>query len=337
MLTAIAVALGIVLASLIIVPLFATSLLLNQHFEQPQHDPADFGLSPQQVERITLSTDDGLDLAAWRVLADAGSGEGAADGTGAADTGGDVDGDPANTKQPPHGTVIILSGIQNPSVTAFFGYGRMLADAGWDTLLVEMRARSLSEGTTIGLGYTEWLDVKAGVDYLAADPRTDASDQPIIAMGTSAGGATVLTAAGEVPRIDGVIAISAFSTFTDAYIDNAANMGFPRSLGNASRPFMHLNLGMRFGFDATQRTPIAAVSKLGDRPLLLMQSTDDREVPYAHFERLHDAATAADVPLTIFVREGNYHFVVYSHLLENPEQDPEFTSALLDFLTQFED
>ncbi len=53
-------------------------------------------------------------------------------------------------------TVIILSGIENPSVTAFFGYAKMLADNGWDSLLIEMRARNLSEGEKIGLGYTEW-------------------------------------------------------------------------------------------------------------------------------------------------------------------------------------
>lgn len=31
----------------------------------------------------------------------------------------------------------------------------MLSDNGWDCLLIEMRARSLSEGNDIGLGMTE--------------------------------------------------------------------------------------------------------------------------------------------------------------------------------------
>ena len=298
---------ALALVSLVAAPLIASSMLLGQHFDQPQRDPLAFGIPADQVQRITLTTEDGLKLAAWRVFADA-------------------DGDS------PRGTVVILSGIQQPSVTAFFGYADLFAQAGWDSLLIEMRARSLSEGTTIGLGYSEVLDIKAGVDLLNNDPMSRASDRPIVALGTSMGGSTVLMAAASDTRIDAVIAVSAFSTFADAYVDNAANMGMPRFLGNASKPVMNFLIERRFGAEATAVKPICAIAQLGDRPVLLMQSTEDREVPASHFKRLKDAAQAAGVSVQTFLREGNHHFVIYSNLLSTPAADPEFSEALLAFV-----
>ena len=294
----------LVLTILFAIPWYGLSLFLNQRYEQPQHDPDDFDII---YEAVTLTTSDDLNLAAWRVFAN-------------------VD--------HPHGTIVILSGIQQPSVTAFFGYAQTFAEAGWDTLLIEKRARSLSEGESIGLGMTEWLDVEAGVLYLDVDPRIGQS--PIIVMGTSAGGATAIVAAGEIPRIDGVIAISAYTSFTDAYVDNLHLMGIPRFIGEATRPFMYLHLTWRFNTEDLNRTPINALSSFHGRPLLLMHSTEDWQVPFSHFEQLELAATEADLPLTTFVREGDWHFVVYDAYLFAPHLDLAFYQVLLEFLATFE-
>ena len=287
---------------LFVIPWFALTLLLNQRYEQPQFDSLDFGI---ESERITLTTNDGLNLAAWRTYAE-------------------------GSKL--SGTVIIVSGIQQPSVTAFFGYSQMFAENGWDTLLIEKRARSASEGKSIGLAMTEWMDVLAGVDFLEIDER--AGDFPIIALGTSAGGAAVIVAAAEVPRIDGVIAISAYTNFIDAYVDNAPYSGIPRFIANATRPFMWLNLGFRFGFNELNRAPINAIEKLDERPILLMHSTEDWEVPFIHFERLKQAALDVGAHLSTFEREGNWHFVVYD--ISTPAEDVEFSGAIFEFLAQFE-
>jgi len=237
----IAVFAAIVLAVLILLPIFVMSLFLGQRYYQHQHNSIEFGIESQQ---ISLTTYDGLAIAAWRTFA---------------------------VNEPPLGTVIILSGLQQPSVTAFFGYASMLAENGWDALLIEKRARSLSEGSGIGFGLTEWMDVKAGVYYLDYDPR--ARDLPIVAMGTSAGGATVIIAGGEVPRIDGIIAISAYSNFADLYVDGIAMMGLPRFLGTMTTPFMNLRMGLGFGFNTIRLTPENSITNLSQRPILLMHST----------------------------------------------------------------
>ncbi|MCL2438347.1 MAG: alpha/beta hydrolase [Coriobacteriia bacterium] len=299
--------LALVLLVLVGMPLYAASLLLHQRYDVQQRDSLEFGIESQY---ITLTTSDDLNLAAWRTFAETEGGS-------------------------PYGTVIILSGIQRPSVTEFFGYADMLAQEGWDALLIEKRARGSSEGTTIGLGFTEWKDVQAGVEFLDADQR--AGDFPIVAMGTSAGGATVLTAGGNVPRIDGVISISGYSTWTEAYVDNAVEVGIPRFVAVASSPFMDLIVGARFGFDVTGNTPAHALEYFGTRPLLLMHSTEDHHVPITHFNRLQKEARAFNIPLSTFVREGDWHFVVYDHYIEDPVQDDEFSQSILGFLNQFEE
>ena len=285
-------------ALLVAIPNMVMPMFLGQRFEQEQYDSLDYGISS---ERITLATDDSLSIAAWRTRAD-------------------------DTK----GTVIILSGIQNPSVTAFFGYAKMLADNGWDSLLIEMRARSESEGDEIGFGMTEWLDVKAGVDFLSND--TDVKDLPIVTMGTSMGGGTVIIAAGELPEIDAVISMSAYSSFSDLFVDYMEMSGVPRAIGVMDTPFVNMYLGFHFGFDALNYSPINGIAKLGERPILMMHSTEDTQVPYSHFETLLKEANQSNIDVSTFIREGDEHFICYEQFFNDPAQDVEFCEAILDFL-----
>ena len=303
-LTRLAIVAVVVLVILILLPVYVMSLFLGRRYYQPQHNSLDFGI---QSQHITLTTYDGLALSAWRTHA------------------------PGHS---PHGTVIIISGLQQPSVTAFFGYANMLAETGWDALLIEKRARSQSEGDGIGFGITEWLDVKAGVHFLDADHR--AGHLPIVAMGTSAGGATVIIAAGQIPRIDGVIAVSAYSNFVDLYVDGLQMMGLPRFVGRMTAPFMRVRMGMTFGFDALHFTPQNGITQLGRRPILLMHSTEDWQVPFSHFEQLRQAAEDSGVPVTTFVRDGDWHFVCYDRYVHDPARDVEFAGAVGGFLSGFE-
>ena len=289
----------IALAGLVVIPVVISKNFLNRRFEQEQYGPDGFSISS---EKIAVVTDDGLNLAAWRVWAK-----------------GEV----------PKGTVIVVSGIMNPSVTAYFGFAKMFADNGWDTLLIEMRARGLSEGATIGLGMTEWLDVKAGVDLLSADERV--RHLPIVAMGTSMGGSAALTAAGELPRIDAVLSLSAFTTFTDMAVELLPGFGVPKAIAKIDRPFINLVIGFQLGFAKLKYTPIDGIKKLGNRPLLLMHSTGDSEVPFSQYEKLLFTAQSMGVPVTAFTREGDHHFICSSDLL-NPTEDAEFSSAILSFL-----
>lgn len=287
----------LLIGTLISLPFIIMPMFLGKRIEQQQFSPEDYGVD---AHRIDLKTDDGLLLAAWQTQA-----------------------------ENPKGSVIILSGIENPSVTAFFGYAKFLADNSWNSLLIEMRARSESEGEEIGLGMTEWLDVKAGVDYLS---KSEQESLPIVAMGSSMGGSTVIISAGEITEIDGVISISAFSTWSNIFAEYMSMSGVPKFIGVLEKPFVNMYLGLHYGFDALKYSPVNGISKLGNRPILMMHSTEDSQVPYSEYEILLSEAEKNNINVSSFVREGDEHFVCYERYIDSPEQDKEFSGAILDFL-----
>lgn len=286
-------------AGLAYIPHMIIGPVIGHHIEREVYEPEEYGI---EAERLTLETDDGLNIAAWLTDTEA-----------------------------PRGTIIILSGIENPSVTAFFSYAKIFMEMGYDSLLIEMRAHNASEGEEVALGMKEWLDVKAGVEYLRQDGKR--KDLPIIAMGTSMGGATVLIATGELPEIDGVISISAFSSWPDVFEDSMVMMGLPQSLASVERPFVNMYVGFHYGFDNLKYTAIEGIAKLSDRPVLLMHSTEDSEVPYPSYERLlAKAIETGNSNISTFVREGDEHFIVYSELFDDPVKDTEFFDTVEAFL-----
>ncbi len=283
---------------LVAIPIIMMNQVVNRRMMRDVYDPSHFGI---EAKNITLQTEDGLNLASWLVETDS-----------------------------PKATVIILSGIENPSVTAFFSYAKMLKGNGYNSLLIEMRAHNDSEGDEVALGMLEWKDVKAGVDYLKNHAQL--KNVPIVAMGTSMGGATANVAAGEIPEIDAVISISSFSSWPDVFGDMMTGMGMPSMFALLEKPFVNLYNGFHYGFKNLNFTPLNGIEKLGERPILLMHSLDDTQVPYASYERLLARANSAGVDVTTFVREGDEHFILYPEFFETPEKDVAFSNAIINFL-----
>ncbi|MFA9380426.1 MAG: serine aminopeptidase domain-containing protein [Acetanaerobacterium sp.] len=270
--------------------------VVKGHVPLPVYRASDYGV---QASELTLHTDDDLAIAAWEV-----------------------------SPNEPKAMVILLSGIQSPSVTAFFGYARMLRDDGYGALLVEMRAHGDSAGSRIDLGMNEYLDVKAGVAYIQEQERY--ADVPVVVWGTSMGGATAINAIGELPALDGLISCSAYSSWPDAFCDNMALMGMPSAVTVVQKPFVWLYMGFTYGFDKLKVNPLDEIEKLDGRPALLLHSTQDTQVPYQSFERL--TARAGDNTVDTFVREGDHHFIVQDEYFEDPAADTEFAGAVLGFL-----
>ena len=97
-------------------------------------------------------------------------------------------------------------------------------------------------------------------------------------------------------------------------------------------PFVNMYLGFHFGFDALNYSPINTIDKLGKRPILMMHSTEDTQVPYSHFETLLKKANQNNIDVSTFIREGDEHFICYDQYNNDPTQDTEFCQAILDFL-----
>ncbi len=287
----------LIIAGLAAIPPIIMKDMINLHVDHEMYSPSQYGI---EAAEIGLTTEDGFRLASWEVKAD-----------------------------DPRGIVIFLSGIHNPSVTAFFGHAKMLADNGYSSLLIEMRSHGKSEGDKIYVGTREYLDTKAGVQYIQSKKEYD--NVPVMVLGVSMGGATAINSIGEIPEIDGLISISAFSSWPDAFCDNMVNMGMPSFLAAIEKPFVKLYMGFEYGFGSLKINPLNEIKKLNGRPALLMHSTGDTQVPYRSFERLKKAAPGQ---FDIFVREGDYHFICKDESFEEPWTDEEYSGAILSFLKE---
>lgn len=252
------------------------------------------GLAPA---RLVLTTQDGLDIVAYEVYT-----------------------------ENPKAVVIFLSGIHNPSVTAFFGHARMLLDEGYASILLEMRAHGESEGDVIALGFKEHRDTRAVVDYIRANPRY--AETPIVVYGLSMGGAVAINSIGQIPDIDALISMSAYSAWDDVFLDN---MGAPGLVAAVQRPFVRLYTALKYGWANRYINPKDEIQKLGDRPALLIHARGDSQIPYANFERL---VARAPAHVETWVREGDLHLIVKEGLFLKPHEDTEYAERILGFLNR---
>jgi uncharacterized protein len=247
--------------------------------------------------RLVLTTQDGLDIVAYEVYT-----------------------------ENPKAVVIFLSGIHNPSVTAFFGHARMLLDEGYASILLEMRAHGESAGDVIALGFQEHRDTRAVVDYVRANPRY--AETPIVVYGLSMGGAVAINSIGQIRDIDALISMSAYSAWDDVFLDN---MGASGLLAAVQRPFVRLYTALKYGWANRHINPRDEIRKLGDRPALLIHARGDSQVSFANFERL---VARAPVHVETWVREGDLHFIVKEGLFLTPHEDTEYAERILGFLNR---
>lgn len=103
------------------------------------------------------------------------------------------------------GAVICISGIENPSVTAFYGHAREFREIGLTSLMPDLRGHGDSDGDRICLAYNETADIKAVTEYVKATY----TDNPVIVMGLSMGGGVAIRSIGENDDIDALITLSA--------------------------------------------------------------------------------------------------------------------------------
>lgn len=279
-----------------IMPPYITGGTVNTHISfSKYYSPEDYGITSRE---LTLKTSDGFNIAAHEV-----------------------------SVEKPKGVVIFISGIQNPSVTVFYDHSRLLKEHGYASILYEMRAHGKSDGNLICLGFKEYLDTQAIVDYIKSNPVY--KDVPIVVEGLSMGGVTAINSIGRIKEIDGLISISAYSSWEDAFIDNMAGMGAPKFFCIIEKPFVKLYLGFKYGFDVYNINPKNEIKNLGSRPALIMHTKGDSQIPYKSFERI--LANAPDHVET-WTREGDFHFFVKDNMLDNLKTDPEYSDRIIDFL-----
>lgn len=227
----------------------------------------------------------------------------------------------------PRAVIIYLSGIMQPSVTYFYGHAKFMQENGFASILLEVRGHGRSGGDRICLGYDEVRDVKAVVDYIKQEKKYE--DVPIVVHGASMGGAIAVNAFGENESIDALIAMSAYSSFEDVILDQMEVLGVPEWIRSLEKPLLLSSLRLSYGSDkVNERKPVEQIKNGNGRPVLLIASQGDGEVPVASIHRLKKAYPEAKV----WVRNSWEHFIVKDCDFKNMAEDKEYCDKILGFL-----
>jgi len=125
-----------------------------------------------------------------------------------------VSGDPP--PEDPKGTVILLHSWRQTH-QVMMPWAAKFSEAGFHTVVPDLRGHGRSGGKQLGFGALEAVDVHRLIDALEANDRLI---EPLHLMGISLGGSTALRAA-DHPRPSSVIAIAAFNDPAQAVVEVA--------------------------------------------------------------------------------------------------------------------
>ncbi len=215
--------------------------------------PGGFGASQ---ENLTLTTSDGLSLAAWWVEAPEAK-----------------------------ATVVLAHGyLMNRSELAPLAYA--LYRQGISTLSFDFRAHGRSGGRTTTFGLRERRDVRAAIE----EARRRAPNRPLFVLGSSMGAAAAAHALAEDRAgVEGLIFDSGFSRLAEA------SVGWWRFVvGPFLTPFLvpASLMGAAMTRVNPYRVDVAeALRSLGDLPILILHGTKDLLVPQDQVERNRAACT----------------------------------------------
>lgn len=165
---------------------------------------------------------------------------------------------------------------------------RIAAEVGWTVLTFNFRGTGESDGD-FSLG--GWLaDLRASVDHLLGLDKVDR----VWLCGASTGGSLAICAAAEDDRVQGVAALSARADFDDwaahprRFLQHAREIGVIRDQRFPGDP-------ERWVRELKETRPLVLAEKLAPRPLLLIQGSDDDQVPALDARALADCHGAAEL------------------------------------------
>jgi hypothetical protein len=280
--------LGLYLSSVFILKEIAT-----HRVEKFRNTPESLGLN---AETISLTSKDGIPLQAWYVPVDE-----------------------------PLGVVVILHGMDGMDASSFLPHAIYLHEAGYTSVVLDMRAHGRSGGNRIGFAFEEPQDVSAALDWIAIQQELE--DVPVALLGFSMGGATAIRTAAIRPDVDVVISVSSFSSIDKMLGQGMLLMGAPQEMVGIYTPFMRLGLLTLFGVWPATASPEHDIALISPRPVLLMHGTADSQIPAEQAYCLQEAG-GGNTELRIF--EGADH-LIFRGDGTGPE-DADFRKAVLDFL-----
>ena len=166
----------------------------------------------------------------------------------------------------------------------FCGISEAVIELSHNILFVDQRAHGESEGNIISYGINERRDAVEWINYVV---RRFGEDTEIVLIGTSMGGSTVLSCAGEkLPKnVKAIISDSAFSAPIDIIKRVAGGGRLFTAFVNAAA---HTTARLVGKFNLSETSAVQAVSKT-EIPIMLIHGDGDKLVPHSMAEEIKEA------------------------------------------------
>ena len=201
---------------------------------------------------------------------------------------------PAASGAPPSAPTVLLAHGWGSNKSAMLDRAALLHDS-YHLVLFDFRNHGQSAGEMTTQGVRESGDVRAMLDWLESQKGPDR----IAVLGTSMGGASVLAAADRDARVDVLIVESTHATLANAIQARLDVAGYPLSMP-ASWAILLGSL-FRTGEDASSVDPILSISRLEERPVLLVYGGADDSIGPTDAENMEAAAADAGSEVELHV------------------------------------
>lgn len=221
-------------------------------------------------------------------------------------------------KRPKAKANLVLCHGYKSSKEFLYGFVDMFPD--WNILMFDFRAHGQSEGGMISIGCHEYKDVIAAARFMRPQKGDNNQELPLILLGISMGGASILKAAEMAPMLANVLIID--STF--ASLPKTMLKAFSHKSGLPYYPFYPVIKHM-FQYvancDVHAMKPVESVKKI-DIPIFFIHSCTDNLTPASNAVLLYANAQNASSRLWIGprCRHGwlhSYHTDLYKKKVFN--------------------
>lgn len=194
---------------------------------------------------------------------------------------------------PNNNWVITVHGYASKGI-AMSSYAKKFYDMGYNILIPDLRSHGKSEGTSIGMGWIDRLDILKWIDFILKDDK----DSKIILHGVSMGAATVSMVSGEnLPtNVKAIIADCGYTSVWEQFSHKLKDMyslhDFP--IMNSCSFIARL----KAGYSLKEASSLKQVSK-SKTPILFIHGDKDDFVPYEMMDKLYTATPSPKEQLTI--------------------------------------
>jgi len=229
-------------------------------------------IAPEHIERLTVTSDDGLRLNGYFFPAD------------------------LPTKQ----LAIVVHGHRDGALR-MLDYAKMFHSMGFNVFAADNRAHDSSEGRYAGFG---WLDRKDYLRWMDLLIKKIGSDAKIVLHGVSMGGATVMMLSGETSLPSQVVAViedCGFTSVEEEFDYQAKTFYHLPPFPFVTIADLESQIFAGYGFAEASALKQVAKSRI---PIMFIHGDSDRYVPTFMAYQLYDAARCEK---TLWIVEGAAH------------------------------